>query len=62
MASVLTNFECSGLFGLAIHDWSNKDKADKTYANFVPHFNNVVLNAVANSPCVLPASKAMLAL
>jgi hypothetical protein len=39
MVSVLTNFESSGLFGLDIHDCSNKAEADKTYANFVTHFN-----------------------
>jgi hypothetical protein len=52
MASVHANFERPGLFGLPIHDWSNKDEADKTYANFVPNFDK----ADAEHRCQLTAA------
>ena len=39
LRTLLNILEQSGLYEIAIRDWRNKPDADRTYANFKPHFN-----------------------
>jgi hypothetical protein len=53
VASVIANFERSGLFTLAIHDWTKRPAARScTSPKRTP-------SVIASSPCVLPDSRVM---